>query len=75
MPPPITQEAPRDGQSRDSLFWSRPGWAATRSTAVYTTRTEGRNGIHPFTEGENVIVKVDPDDPNVAMIFDHAAAS
>ncbi len=30
---------------------------------------------NPFTEGENVIVKVDPDDPNVAMIFDHAAAS
>ena len=30
---------------------------------------------NPFTEGENVIVKVDPDDPNVMMIFDHAAAS
>jgi hypothetical protein len=27
---------------------------------------------NPFAEGENVIVKVDPDDPNVAMIFGHA---
>jgi hypothetical protein len=27
---------------------------------------------NPFTEGENVKVKVDPDDPNVAMIFGHA---
>ena len=27
---------------------------------------------NPFTEGENVTVKVDPDDPNVVMIFGHA---
>lgn len=27
---------------------------------------------NPFTEGENVTVKVDPDDVNVAMIFGHA---
>ena len=27
---------------------------------------------NPFGEGENVTVKVDPDDPNVVMIFDHA---
>ncbi len=27
---------------------------------------------NPFTQGENVTVKVDPDDHNVAMIFGHA---
>ena len=27
---------------------------------------------NPFNEGENVTVKVDPDDRNVAMIFGHA---
>ena len=27
---------------------------------------------NPFTEGENVSVKVDPDDRNVVMIFGHA---
>jgi hypothetical protein len=27
---------------------------------------------NPFTEGENVTVKVDPDDRTVAMIFGHA---
>jgi hypothetical protein len=27
---------------------------------------------NPFTEGENVTVKVDPDDPQVMMIFGHA---
>ena len=27
---------------------------------------------NPFTDGENVTVKVDPDDPNVLMIFGHA---
>jgi len=27
---------------------------------------------NPFTEGENVTVKVDPDDRNVLMIFGHA---
>jgi hypothetical protein len=27
---------------------------------------------NPFTEGENVTVKVDPDDRNVVMIFGHA---
>ena len=27
---------------------------------------------NPFTEGENVTVKVDPDDANVVMIFGHA---
>ena len=27
---------------------------------------------NPFSEGENVTVKVDPDDPNVVMIFGHA---
>jgi protein-disulfide isomerase len=27
---------------------------------------------NPFTEGENVTVKVDPDDPQVVMIFGHA---
>jgi hypothetical protein len=27
---------------------------------------------NPFTEGENVTVKVDPDDHNVMMIFGHA---
>jgi hypothetical protein len=27
---------------------------------------------NPFGEGENVTVKVDPDDPNVLMIFGHA---
>ena len=27
---------------------------------------------NPFTEGENVTVKVDADDANVVMIFDHA---
>ena len=27
---------------------------------------------NPFSEGENVTVKVDPDDPNVLMIFGHA---
>jgi hypothetical protein len=27
---------------------------------------------NPFSEGESVTVKVDPDDVNVAMIFDHA---
>jgi hypothetical protein len=27
---------------------------------------------NPFQEGENVTVKVDPDDPNVVMIFGHA---
>jgi hypothetical protein len=27
---------------------------------------------NPFTEGENVTVKVDPDDQNVLMIFGHA---
>jgi hypothetical protein len=27
---------------------------------------------NPFTEGENVMVKVDPDDASVVMIFDHA---
>jgi hypothetical protein len=26
---------------------------------------------NPFTQGEDVKVKVDPDDPNVAMIFGH----
>lgn len=26
---------------------------------------------NPFTAGEDVIVKVDPDDPNVAMLFGH----
>jgi hypothetical protein len=29
---------------------------------------------NPFTDGENVTVKVDPDDRNVLMIFDHAPA-
>jgi hypothetical protein len=29
---------------------------------------------NPFAEGEDVKVKVDPDDPNVAMIFGHAGA-
>jgi hypothetical protein len=27
---------------------------------------------NPFTEGENVTVKVDPDDRNAVMIFEHA---
>ena len=27
---------------------------------------------NPFGEGENVTVKVDPDDPNVLMMFGHA---
>jgi hypothetical protein len=27
---------------------------------------------NPFTEGEDVTVKVDPDDPGVVMIFGHA---
>ena len=27
---------------------------------------------NPFSEGEDVTVKVDPDDPNVVMIFGHA---
>lgn len=27
---------------------------------------------NPFTEGEDVTVKVDPDDANVVMIFGHA---
>lgn len=27
---------------------------------------------NPFNDGENVSVKVDPDDPSVLMIFDHA---
>jgi hypothetical protein len=27
---------------------------------------------NPFTQGENVTVKVDPDDRNVLMIFEHA---
>ncbi len=27
---------------------------------------------NPFTVGENVTVKIDPDDPNVMMIFGHA---
>jgi hypothetical protein len=27
---------------------------------------------NPFTDGENVTVKVDPDDANVAMIYGHA---
>jgi hypothetical protein len=27
---------------------------------------------NPFREGENVIVRVDPDDPGVLMIFGHA---
>jgi hypothetical protein len=27
---------------------------------------------NPFTEGENVTVKVDPDDANVVMIYGHA---
>jgi hypothetical protein len=27
---------------------------------------------NPFTDGEDVKVKVDPDDPNVAMLFGHA---
>ncbi len=27
---------------------------------------------NPFTEGENVVVKVDPDDPKALMIFGHA---
>jgi hypothetical protein len=27
---------------------------------------------NPFTEGEDVKVKIDPDDPNVAMLFGHA---
>jgi hypothetical protein len=27
---------------------------------------------NPFSEGENVTVKVDPADPNSLMIFDHA---
>ncbi len=27
---------------------------------------------NPFTAGENVKIKVDPDDPHVAMIFGHA---
>jgi len=27
---------------------------------------------NPFVEGEDVKVKVDPDDPNVAMLFGHA---
>jgi hypothetical protein len=30
---------------------------------------------NPFTEGENVTVKVDPDDANVLMIFEHAGTA
>jgi hypothetical protein len=41
------------------------GYQATINQYVYPS--------NPFREGENVTVKVDPDDPNVAMIFGHAS--
>ena len=39
-------------------------YAVTMNQYVYPS--------NPFTEGESVTVKVDPDDRNVVMIFDHA---
>jgi hypothetical protein len=40
------------------------GYAVTTNQYIYPS--------NPFTEGENVTVKVDPDDQNVVMIFGHA---
>lgn len=40
--------------------------------AYHVTMNQYIYPSNPFTEGENVTVKVDPDDANVAMIFGHA---
>jgi hypothetical protein len=40
-------------------------YAVTMNQYVYPS--------NPFTEGENVTVKVDPDDANVVMIYGHGA--
>jgi hypothetical protein len=41
-------------------------------SAYQTTINQYTYPSNPFTEGEDVKVKVDPDDPNVAMLFGHA---
>jgi len=41
-------------------------------TAYQATINQYIYPSNPFTEGEDVKVKVDPDDPNVAMLFGHA---
>ena len=41
-------------------------------TPYQTTINQYIYPSNPFTEGENVKVKVDPDDTNVAMLFGHA---
>jgi hypothetical protein len=40
--------------------------------AYHVTMNQYSYPSNPFTEGENVTVKVDPDDANVVMIFGHA---
>ena len=40
--------------------------------AYHVTMNQYIYPSNPFTEGENVTVKVDPDDANVVMIFGHA---
>jgi hypothetical protein len=42
------------------------------ASAYQTTINQYTYPSNPFTEGEDVKVKVDPDDPNVAMLFGHA---
>jgi hypothetical protein len=42
------------------------------ASAYQTTINQYIYPSNPFTEGEDVKVKVDPDDPNVAMLFGHA---
>lgn len=41
-------------------------------SAYQTTINQYIYPSNPFTEGEDVKVKIDPDDPNVAMLFGHA---
>ena len=40
--------------------------------AYHVTMNQYIYPSNPFTEGENVTVKVDPDEANVVMIFGHA---
>lgn len=49
--------------------------APAGGTAYEVTMNQYVYPQNPFTEGEDVVVKVDPDDPNVAMIFGHAGAA
>lgn len=46
--------------------------APSGADAYHTTINQYVYPSNPFTEGEHVRIRVDPDDPNVAMIFEHA---